>query len=184
MGGLSQAFNATGGLASTVLGAVGTAATAAGDIASGIGQSQLYSYQSQVALNNAAIERENARNAIAAGSFEESVSRLHTGQVLASQKVAYAANGIDVSIGSPTQVHDSTARMGALDAALLHYNASRTAAGLEQQAANDESQAGVYKMAASNAKTAGYAKAATSILSGASSLANKWSQYQLSGVAK
>ncbi len=184
MGGLTDTLNAGSGLGSLLLGAGSTAASAAGDIASGVGLSQQYTFQSQVAMNNAAIDRANATAAIAQGSFEESASKLHTGQILASQKTAYAAGGIDVGIGSPAQVRDSTAKMGALDAALLHYNASRTALGLEQQAANDESQANIYKMAASNAKTAGYSKAATTILSGASSLANKWSQFQLSGVAK
>lgn len=160
-------------------GAAGTALSALGALSAGKGQAQQYMYQSQVATNNAAITRQNESAGLVAGGYEESANKLATGQLIAGQKAAQAANGLDVNVGSPVAVRDSAATLGAMDAATIHFNAARAAYGLESEAGNLDAQSSLYKAAAKGAKTAGLAKAASTIISGASSLSSKWDQYKL-----
>lgn len=162
----------------------GTASTglgATGDFLQGIGQFQQAGYASQVAANNASIARQNAGSALAAGSYEESASKERTGQLIGEQKAAQGANGVDVNVGSPVAVRQSTANVGALDAAMIHYNAARQAFGEDAQANTDEAQSKLDKMAGQNAVYGGLFKAGGTLLSGASSLSSKYAQMQLSG---
>lgn len=158
-------------LGSTVLGA-------AGNVASGWGQADQYNYQAQVATNNAATQRENATAGLAAASYSESLAKTDTGRLVASQKAAQAANGLDVNIGSPVAVRNSTATMGAMDAAVLHFNAARAAYGLEADAANLDKQSEMYRKAASGAKKSGVLNAASTLLSGVTALAGKAAAYK------
>lgn len=162
-------------------GATSTGLNAAGSLLSGIGAGQQAGYQAGVAQNNAAIENANAQATLVAGQVQESQSKLRTGEIIGQQKAAQGANGLDVNVGSAAEVRQSTANIGAMDAALIHYNASRAAFGQEQQAANYTAQAALDKKAASGDVLSGVFKAGTSILSGASSISGKYAQYQLSG---
>lgn len=183
MGTLTSGLGSASGAAASSMqwGLAGTALSAVGDLSQGIGQSQLYGYQAQVAANNAAIERQNSSSALAAGSYSESVSKMQTSERISSQKAAQGANGVDVNVGSPVAVRDSTATVGSLDAAMIHFNAARQSAGLANEAASYEAQASADRYASSNAIDSGITKAATSLISGATSVASKYSQYKLSG---
>lgn len=185
MGFLAKAFGFTG--ASTAAtnslgwGAASTGLNAVGSVLAGVGASQQGQYQAQVASNNATISGQNAQADLVAGQVAESEQKLKTGMLAGAQRAAQGANGIDVNVGSPTQVIDSTRTIGAMDAALIHYNASRAAFGEETQAANFNAQAELDRKAASNALLAGIMKGGTSVLSGASSLGAKYAGYKLSG---
>ena len=176
LGSASQAagFSQTASLLSTGLNAVG-------DVISGIGQANQYNYQAQVAANNAVIQKANSDAAITSGSSEESIAKLKAGETTASQTAAQAANGIDVGVGSPVAVRQSGQNIGALDAALIHFNAARASQSALNAAATDTANSAAYKMAAGNAITGGVSKALDSIISGATSVSSKYSQYQLSG---
>lgn len=183
MGALTQGLGTAGQAAGASLtsGVLSTGLAALGSLSTGFGQAQQFNYQAQVAQNNATISKENEGAALAAGQTEESQSKLRTGQLISSQKAAQASNGIDVNVGSPAAVRESTATVGAMDAALIHFNAARQAYGLANQASNFSAQAAADQAAASNAKASGISKAALSLISGATSVGAKYSQYKLSG---
>lgn len=188
MGQLAQGFGftdaASAAQGSMNFGQASTGLTAVSDLLGGIGGQQQYNYRAQVANNNAAIERNNADATRAAGVVEESNSKLRTGMTMAAQKAAQAANGVDVNVGSAAQVRQSTANVGAIDAAMIHYNAARAAFGQQALAANYDAQAKLDRKAGTGALTEGLFKAGSSVLSGASSLSEKYAQFKLSGAVK
>lgn len=157
----------------------GLGATSA--ILQGIGGFQQGNYQAQVAANNSKIAMQNAQAASAAGAYEESAQKLRTGLLIGQQKAAQGANGVDVNIGSPAAVRESTATLGAMDAAMIHYNAAREAYGHTVEASNFAAQSKLDSMAARNALLGGFFKAGSTILGGAASIQGKMAQYQLSG---
>lgn len=159
-------------------GALATGVGAAGEYASGVGASQQYLYQAQVAANNAQITRENATSGLATAGYAESAQKMETGQLVSTQRAAQSANGVDVAIGSPLAVRESTMSLGAMDSAVLHFNAAKAAYGLDAEAANLDTQSSLYRAAASNAKRVGASKAFSTILAGATSISGKMSQYQ------
>lgn len=175
MGTFLQGFGAAaqGATSALQLGALATGLGAAGQVASGWGQADQYNYQAEVASRNAAITRENATAGLSAGGYVESESKTATGRLVASQRAAQASNGLDVNIGSPAAVRDSTATLGAMDAAVLHFNAARAAYGLESEAGNLDTQSELYRKAASGAKKVATAQAFSTLLSGVTSLQGK-----------
>lgn len=185
MGQLAQGFGMTDAASaaqgSLQQGGLSTALSGVSDVLGGIGSQQQFNYRAQVAANNAKIEQANADAALAAGQMEESNSKLRTGMTMAAQKAAQAANGVNVNVGSPAQVRQSTAEVGAIDAATIHYNAAREAYNRMAEAANFAAQSQLDKRAATGALIEGIGKGGASILSGASSLANKYAQFKLSG---
>ena len=134
-------------------GAVGTGFEAGGDILSGVGGYQQAQYQAKLAGRN-------AEAAQAAGDYAEESSKLRYGALGAQQKADAAARGVSVDSSSVANTLKTTAEIGGLDAAMIHYNAMREAYGLTAQAAVD-------KAAGRNALVGGVLKAGTSFLSGA-----------------
>ncbi len=165
-------------------GAAATGLDAAGALFSGIGGYKQAAYQASVAANNAKIAGMNAENAMAAGGYAESLQKLKTGQEVGAQLAAQGASGVDVSIGSPAQVRASTEFSGALDAAMIHYNAAKEAFGEKVQQSAFEAQAKLDRMAAYGSFGSGVLKAGSTLLSGASSLSAKAAQFKLSGARK
>lgn len=188
MGQLAQGFGftdaGTAAQASLGQGALSVGTGAVSDLLGSIGQLEQFNYRGQVAANNAKIERANMEATLAAGQTEESMSKLRTGQLIGEQKAAQAANGVRVDVGSPAQVRQSTANVGAIDAAMIHYNAARAAFGQQALAANYDAQAKLNRRAGTGALIEGLGKAGSSILSGASSLSSKYAQYLQSGAIK
>lgn len=130
--------------------------------------------QAQQARYAAAAARANATGVMMAEGANESALKMRYTALGASQKAAQAANGVDVGSGSALRVREGTEQIGALDAAMLHFNAAREAFGLRQEA-------GLYDTAARNAVLGGALKAGATFLSGAQSLADKWLMYKQSG---
>lgn len=148
-------------------GTLATGANAMGNLLQGVGQAQQYGYAAKVA-------GQNSEAALSAGQQAESASKMKYGALEAEQKATQAANGIQVTSGSAEAVRHSTEEIGAMDAALIHYNAAR-------QAFGESTQASLYKSAAKGALVKGVANAATSFLGGANALSDKALQYKLSG---
>lgn len=180
--GFLQSFTsaASAATASSGLSMLSSGLSAIGDITSGIGQNQMAGFQAQIASNNAAIERQNAAASLQAGQMSEMQSKLRTGLLIGEQKAAQGANGFDVNMGSNAQVRQSTSDIGAMDAALIHYNAARTAFGQQMEANVQEAQSALDKKAGQNAIWSGLFKAGTTLISGASSLARQKATFALS----
>jgi hypothetical protein len=191
------------GFAVTVATAIaGGVLQAAGTFAAGQQQADNYAaeaaanrYRAQVAANNAAIAKQNAKFAQAdadratargqAGAFRQD---LQTRQVLGEQIAQQGASGFDVSSGSTAAVRDSTLMVGRMDSAQIVENASvdRFNAMIRKynaraSAKNAQAESGLYSMAAqtadSNAQAASlaaYINTAGSLLGSASSISTKW----------
>jgi hypothetical protein len=160
------------------LNAFGSLLGASGQAQEGNTAADAYVFQAQIAANNARIARENEAAGLTAAGINEGYKKLESGQLVGAQRAAQAANGIKVDQGSPADVRDSTALVGSLDAALMHFNAAREAYGLESEAGALDQQSDLYRRAASNVKSAGKSKALATIIGGAASVFGKWAQYQ------
>lgn len=135
-------------------------------------------YQSAVARNNAILSERNAQQALAAGRTSEQTMRQRTAQTIGQQRAQMAANGLDISSGTPANIQADAARVGELDALTIRNNALRQAINFRQQASDYDSNAGFLDSRAANAKRAGDIGAFNSIVGGASSVADKWAKWQ------
>lgn len=172
---LGQAFSpsatASGAAASSLgLGTLATGVNVGAQVAAGIGGLQQANFAAKVASGNASA-------ALLAGQEAESASKMKYGGLEAQQVVAQAANGVQVREGSAAKTVASTEAISSMDAALIHYNAARTAYGESMQAMVD-------KKAGQGALVKGIFGAGASFLSGAQSLSDKWLQYKLSGATE
>lgn len=136
--------------------AVGTAVSAAGQMAAGEAQADKARYQAQVAENNKRMEA-------AAGAAREAQLGMKTRAEHGRLRAQMAASGVDVSSGSSSDVLDALANIGELDLATLRSNTAQAAYGYDTQKA-------LYEAEEDAAKTAGNLGAFTSLISGATDM--------------
>mgnify|MGYP000869388428 FL=1 len=157
--------------------AVGLAAT--GAAANGVGayygaksQKSSLEFQAQMDDINARLAESSAQTIMFQGQREEQRSRLQTAQMKSAQRVALAANGVDLTEGSAAEILTSTDVLGEVDANTIHANAVRAAWGQRTQATNLQIDAMGKRSAARaiNPNTA----AASTLLSGATQVASSW----------
>lgn len=129
-------------------------------------------YQAQVSKNNAQISQWQSSQAIVSGQEEEEKSDLRYGQLYATQRATYAANGVDISEGSPIDVLATTKFIGNVDAATIKDNALRQAWGYQVAGTNATNSGNFYSAAADNINPA--VSASTSLLSSVNTVAQKW----------
>jgi hypothetical protein len=144
----------------------GVAAQATPGILSGIGGLMQGNYGAAVAQNNAALSRQNAASAVEAGQYNASQALAHGSTVQAQQEASQGANGLDVGVGSAVATRQATGRISAMDAAMIQYNAARTAYGFQTQANTEDTQAKLDKMAGRNALLTGISKAGGAAIAG------------------
>lgn len=149
-----------------------------GAMQQGQAQADAATYQAQVARNNQIVAEQNAAYARQAGAAQEAGQRMRTAALAGKQKAFAAANGFDVNSGSNVDLLGSTATLGELDAQTIRNNAARTAAGYVSQGADFGSQAGLLDNQRRAAATAGTISGAASLLGGASSFADKWTNFE------
>ena len=147
-------------LGSTLLGA-------AGSIQQGQAAAKAAKYNAQVAEMNATISERRAKDALDRGAFEEQQKRRENAALMGKQKAAMAANGIDLTFGSPLDMIVDSATLGELDALTIRKNAYREEYDYRVQAANQRAQKTMYEGAAKSALTGGYLAAGGTILGGA-----------------
>ena len=146
-------------IGSTVIGGVGQLQAAGAAAASA-------KYNASVADMNAKLADRAAKDALERGGIEEQKQRAKTAQILGQQQAGMAANGLDLTFGSPLDLLVDTAVMGELDALTIRTNAYREERDIRQQGANYRGQAGMYRAEASSAKTAGWLNAGGTVLGG------------------
>lgn len=166
--GLSLAIGSlVAGLGSTVIGAAG--AIQQGQAASAAGK-----YNAQVADMNAKLADRRSRDAIERGQDEEQRKRLATSRMIGQQKAGMAANGVDLSFGSPLDTIVDTSVLGELDALTIRSNAYRESYDYQVDAVNKRAGANMERMKAKSALTAGYLGAAGTVLAGAGKAADQF----------
>ena len=173
----------------TTIGEVGLGSTAAGSALSAFGaydtgtaNSRMYGYQAQVAQINSKIALQNADYARMQGEQQAVIAGRRGAQQLGGIRAAEGASGLDVNSGSAKDVQTSQKGTTALDLTQIRSNAAKVAYDYDVQSTQDISQAGLYDMASSNAKTAGEIGALSSIVGGAGSVSSKWLQGQQEGL--
>jgi hypothetical protein len=92
------------------------------------------------------------------------MKRLQTSQLMGKQQAAMAANGVDLTFGSPLDTIVDTAKMGELDAQNIRTNAYREAYGYQVKSANYTAEGKLDEAKADNAISAGYMGAIGTIL--------------------
>lgn len=164
---------AVGSMAAT---AAGAGISAYGASKSGQAQAGMYQYQAGVAQLNSQIALQNRDLALATGQTEAQRYGMAAAQRLGSIKAGGGASGIDVGSGSKADVTQSQQYVTGIDQATLYNNAARKAYGYEVESVMGTAQAGMYGQASSDAADAGNIKALASLVSGAGSVASKWTQ--------
>ena len=139
----------------TILAVLAVAAAAA----AGTGAYMSAQAQSDAAKYNAVVANNSATAATQQAQFDAQQIRDRNRRVLAQQKTAFAANGIDPTSGSATDVRADSAQQGEMQALMAIYTGRTSATASEAQARLDRLQS-------SNAQTAGYIGVASSLLQG------------------
>lgn len=170
------------GLALAAVGAVGAITSSIGAAQSGSANAAMEQYQSQVAANNAKVAQQNAAWSIQAGNVQAANSGMQTKAQIGSQKAAQGASNVDVNTGSAAAVRAGTQEIGQDNALTIRSNAAKQAYGYEAQATSDTAQSQLDVMAGQQAQTAGDIGAASSLLSGASTVGTNYLRFQNSGV--
>jgi len=184
---LGTTWGAIGTGAAITAGVAGTGLSAYGAIQSGQAQaamarrnanyiSQMSRYNAEVARRGAEAARRNAETIRQAGEAEAARHRQKSSDLLAQQRVAYAASGVEFE-GSPLLLMQETAARAEQDALGILYNYRVKAAEQERQAWKMETgaglteweggrQAGLQRYYGSQAATAGWLGGAASLLKG------------------
>ena len=140
------------GIFSAISGVVGTAVSALGAIQAGNAQNEAAQYNAKIADNNATAERERA--AYDAGLIKDERRR-----VIGSQRAAMAANGLEISTGSPVAVLGDTTGQSEMDVLARLYGGESAATAY----GNDATRMRIEGKAA---KQAGMIGAGTTLLTG------------------
>lgn len=163
------------GAGSGILGAIGSVFT-------GDATKQADDYKAQVASNNAIIAKRNADAVTAAGGVTAQNNDLKTKNLVGTQLVTQASNGLDVGSGTNVNIRQSAENLGHLDTLTILNNAAKNSAGFKAQGMNFTAESQLDTAAGANAETAGWIGAGTSLLGSASSVSGKWLSYTQKGV--
>lgn len=158
------ALGVVGGIASGVVGGISS-------YQQGKAQQAQYNYQAQVDAENARVAQNNAALERQQGIEEARLQRMKALKSVGSQQAAMAANGLDITQGTPLDVIEDTAAMGELDALQTRHNYERKALAYEANANNFSNQSNLDYFASKNAYSAGKMNALASGLNGLSSSA-------------
>lgn len=131
-------------------------------------------YQRAVARNNEIIAERMAEDARVRGEEEARKTRLRSQQLASRQRVVLAQQGVAVDEGSALDLIGDTIALGEAEALTVRSNAEREALGFITQAQGFKSEAGLYGLQAGQASSAAGLGVASSIATGAGSVASKW----------
>lgn len=168
--------------AALAVSAVGTGVSAYGQMQAGKAQQSQLNYQAAVDRNNKIIADRYANDAIERGKEAEAEQRRKTQQIIANQRVGFAANGIDLGSDVVTETLSDSAMLGELDALTIRSNAAREAYGYKVQGMNYEASAQNNVLAGKNARSAGRTAAMSTLLSGTASVGNSYVDYKSKGI--
>lgn len=113
---------------------------------------------------NIKVANAQATNVEQAGYVQEDAIRQRTRAMLASQRATFAANNIDMAVGTPLELLGDTAVAGEQDALTVRANAANQAWGLRTQAVNYKNQASMYAAETKNKNTSSILTTASSIV--------------------
>lgn len=144
--------------------------------------SQAASYRAAVARNNQQVAEWRAHDAVARGRTEVNKVNFKTAQLMGRQRAAQAGMGVIVDDDSAGDIVAETAEWGKLDALNVAANVEREKFGLLVEGQNFGSSAALSDMTARNELAAGRIDMASSLFSGAGSVAHKWYGFKNEGI--
>lgn len=136
-------------------------------------------FQSEMGEINARLSDLSAKQALVQGEREEQKVRMASGQVKAGQRVALAANGIDMTSATAQAQLTTTDVLGEIDAMTVKENAIRSAWGYRTQATNARTEAMVQRSMADGISAGRVAF--SSLLGSAGQVAGSWYQMNKDG---
>ena len=160
-GGLSTALT----IGSTALGVVGSLASASA-------QQSAANYQARIGMMNAQIAEENARRAQDRAQYAALEQDTMTMAQLGEQEAVQSASGLSLGGRSQMLTRKAAIELGRMDALRVREAGDTEAYNYRVQAANQIAEASAQRAKGSNAMLAGYLNAGSSLISGATSLAN------------
>lgn len=134
------------------------------------GQIETAKAQQKIANYNAEVMNAQAKAVEQKAKYDEGLHRDQVKKILSAQRAEYGTRGIDPGTGSPVLVRQDTVKQGEMDALAIRY-------GGDVEAALARSKANLIRMEGQNRKSAGYYKAGTTLLSGASDIAKSYLKY-------
>ena len=152
--------------ASTTLATLGTYASLASAGLGGLSAIRAGDTQAAIGRNNAEIGKINAGAAMNAGEAEAARIQSQTRRKLATGENAFADSGIQTGQGSALDVMGDMAAEGALDTQIARWRGTSAANSAIMQGQQQRVQAGA-------SQTAGYTGAGTTLLTGATTIANQ-----------
>lgn len=161
------------GMGSSILGGIFGAKGASESAASA---NMMGMFQAGIAQLNARIARQNADYASVQGEQSAAQYGMSAAQRKGAIIVGQSGSGLDVNSGSARAVQQSQDVVSTMDMNQIRANAAKAAFDYRVQANQYDMQAVGDMMGAQNALQAGRINAASSIISAASSVADKWYQ--------
>ena len=158
--------------------AVSTGFKLFGEEQAGEAAQQKARYQQAVALMNAQIEEQNKNYALAKGGVQAQQVGMKWAADIANFRAGRGASGLDVNVGSPTDVVKSMGDLSKLDQATIRSNAAWAAYGHDVRRGQELAEAGMYGAAAQNARTASLLSMGGTAAEGVGSVADKWYKYK------
>ena len=158
--------------------ASGAATSAVGSFFSAKSQASALQYQAGIADINARMSESAAQSALNQGQQQAGALTLKSGQLKSSQRVALAANGVDLGVGNAAEVQASGDIMKEIDKNTIEANAVRSAWGYRTQSVNSQNDALSKRTAAGGISP--FSSGASTLLGGAGKVASSW--YQLNKV--
>ena len=162
--------------------AAGSGIGAIGSLMKGQAGSQMYGYQAGIAQLNSKIALQNRDYAVTIGETEAQKYGMQARSRMGAIRAGEGASGIDIGSGSKAKVQEGQQTVTGIDLAQIRNNAARKAYGFSVEATQDTAQAGLYTAAGKDAMTAGEIGALGSMVSGTTSVADKWLQGKSTGL--
>ena len=119
----------------------------------------------KIAENNAQVAEINAASALRKGELDAQKVRRQGQQVEGTQRASYAARGLDLGEGTPSDVIDQTDFFTQVDEATARSNAAKEAWAIKRGGMNEQMKADSINPGLT---------LVSSLLGGASSVASKW----------
>lgn len=138
---------------------------ASGAITGAVGAFSKASQAQQASKYNMDLANQNMLNDARVGDSQAQKLYQQTSQLKGTQRASLAARGLDLGSGSPLDILTSTDVMGATDQATLKQNT-------RQNIAADQAKADFYRRQASASNP--FIASGTSLVTGASKVADKW----------
>lgn len=162
---------------SAASGIVGAFGAAAKDDAT----SAMYNYKAGVAQANQVVAQQNADYAIQVGGVKAEQEGLKGGQVLGQQKAAAGASGFDANTGSNAIARVDQGKAIKESEGIIVNDAARKAYGYKVEGMNFSAEGQLDTASADYAQEQKGFDVASSLLGGATSVADKWAKFSRVG---